>query len=241
MGASLRVHLVAALLGLVLALAGLGAWSAWHLWEMGEVAQRILADNYRSVEAAQQMREALERIDADRRVALAGSAPALAAESRRAPDAIRRRAGGGSGKPDRARRGGDRRADPHRRRPLSRRRSGRPRPGDAARRHRPSARSQPRGDGWQEPRRRRRGPAQRRVGRRARPGPHSGRHRRDDGDRQPRRPADRGPDARLGADCRRQSRRRGPPIATTSWGRWPGRSTPWPFACARCAFRTRKP
>ena len=55
MGASLRVRLVASLLGLVLALVGLGAWSAWHLWEMGEVAERILADNYLSVEAAQQL------------------------------------------------------------------------------------------------------------------------------------------------------------------------------------------
>ncbi len=68
---SLRARLVAALMGLVLALAGLGAWSAWHLRQMGEVAERILADNYLSVDAAQQMRESLERLDADRRVARA--------------------------------------------------------------------------------------------------------------------------------------------------------------------------
>ena len=76
MRASLRIRLVASLMGLVLALVGLGAWSAWHLWEMGEVAERILADNYLSVDAAQRMRESLERIDADRRAVLA--APALA-------------------------------------------------------------------------------------------------------------------------------------------------------------------
>jgi signal transduction histidine kinase len=80
MGTSLRVRLVAALMGLVLALAGLGGWSAWHLWEMGEVAQRILADNYLSVDAAQQMRESLERIDADRRLALAGQAAGVATD-----------------------------------------------------------------------------------------------------------------------------------------------------------------
>ena len=79
MGASLRIRLIASLMGLVLALVGLGAWSAWHLWEMGEVAERILADNYLSVEAAQQMRESLERIDADRRAALAAPGGAVAA------------------------------------------------------------------------------------------------------------------------------------------------------------------
>ena len=67
--ASLRVRMVAALLTLVLALAGLGTWSAWHLRQMGKVAERILADNYLSVEAAQQMRESLERLDAERRAA----------------------------------------------------------------------------------------------------------------------------------------------------------------------------
>ncbi len=79
MGASLRLRLIASLMGLVLALVGLGAWSAWHLWEMGEVAERILADNYLSVEAAQQMRESLERIDAERRAALAAPGGAVAA------------------------------------------------------------------------------------------------------------------------------------------------------------------
>ena len=74
---------MAAFAGLVLALAGLGTWSAWHLWQMGEVAERILADNYLSVDAAQQMRESLERLDADRRVALAAPAPAAVADEAR--------------------------------------------------------------------------------------------------------------------------------------------------------------
>lgn len=80
---SLRTRLMAALAGLVLALAGLGTWSAWHLWQMGEVAQRILADNYLSVDAAQQMRESLERLDADRRVARASQVPRTARDDAR--------------------------------------------------------------------------------------------------------------------------------------------------------------
>ena len=64
---SLRVRLVAALMSLVLALAGLGAWSTWHLRQMGEVAERILADNYLSVDAAQRMRVSIEQLDAERR------------------------------------------------------------------------------------------------------------------------------------------------------------------------------
>lgn len=82
---SLRMRMVAALLALVLALAGLGAWSAWHLRQLGQVAERILADNYLSVEAAQQMRESLERLDADRRAAL------LPPASGRMPDSSRDR------------------------------------------------------------------------------------------------------------------------------------------------------
>ncbi|MEP7119018.1 MAG: HAMP domain-containing sensor histidine kinase, partial [Acidobacteriota bacterium] len=82
---SLRVRMVAVLLALVVALAGLGAWSAWHLRQMGKVAERILADNYLSVDAAQQMRESLERLDADRRVAGAAAPAGLT------PDASDRR------------------------------------------------------------------------------------------------------------------------------------------------------
>ena len=60
---SLRTRLIGTLLGMLLALAGLGAWSAWRLWDMGLVSNRIIADNYASVVAAQQMKESLERQD----------------------------------------------------------------------------------------------------------------------------------------------------------------------------------
>ncbi|MEZ5293257.1 MAG: HAMP domain-containing sensor histidine kinase [Vicinamibacterales bacterium] len=60
---SLRVRLLAAFASLVLALAALGAWSAWRLRDLGEVAERILADNYQSVEAAHAMRVSLERLE----------------------------------------------------------------------------------------------------------------------------------------------------------------------------------
>ena len=189
MGASLRVRLVAALLGLVVALAGLGAWSAWHLWEMGEVAQRILADNYRSVEAAQQMREALERIDGDRRAALAEGALAAAVDlagHRTRFDAALAVAAGNLTEPGE---GAIVEQIRYRLRPLSCR-PDRWRAGSTARSHGSTARGQPGGDASQERRGGRRGPAKRRLGYRARAGAHSGRHRHDDGDRQPRRPAD---------------------------------------------------
>jgi PAS domain S-box-containing protein len=43
--------------------AALGGWSAWQLERMGAVARRILAENYASVVAAQDMKESLERQD----------------------------------------------------------------------------------------------------------------------------------------------------------------------------------
>jgi NtrC-family two-component system sensor histidine kinase KinB len=69
---TLRARLVAVFVGLVTALAGLGAWSAWRLWDMGAVANRIIADNYASVVAAQQMKESLERQDSALLFALLG-------------------------------------------------------------------------------------------------------------------------------------------------------------------------
>jgi two-component system, NtrC family, sensor histidine kinase KinB len=60
---SLRARLIVSFVGLLAALAGLGAWSAWRLWEMGAVSNRIIAQNYDSVVAAQQMKESLERQD----------------------------------------------------------------------------------------------------------------------------------------------------------------------------------
>lgn len=37
------------------ALIVLGGWSAWHLWRMSALSQRIIAENYDSVVAAQDM------------------------------------------------------------------------------------------------------------------------------------------------------------------------------------------
>jgi PAS domain S-box-containing protein len=39
----------------------LGAWSAWHLWQMSALSERIIAENYNSVLAAEEMKESLER------------------------------------------------------------------------------------------------------------------------------------------------------------------------------------
>jgi two-component system, NtrC family, sensor histidine kinase KinB len=90
MRASLRFRLLAALLALVAALAGLGAWSAWRLRDMGRVAQRILADNYLSIEAARVMEVSLERLDAARR---AGAAAEEAEQERRFRGAMAAAAG----------------------------------------------------------------------------------------------------------------------------------------------------
>ena len=60
---SVRTALLAGYLLFVLALGGLGAWSARHMNEMGGVSRRIIADNYDSVVAAQDMKESLERLD----------------------------------------------------------------------------------------------------------------------------------------------------------------------------------
>jgi hypothetical protein len=102
---SLRTRLVAAFTGLVLALAGLGTWSTWHLWQMDEVAGRILADNYLSVDAAQQMRDSLERLDADRRVARASLAPPAAIDEARTGYQLRPRITRRGGSHDEARSG----------------------------------------------------------------------------------------------------------------------------------------
>jgi PAS domain S-box-containing protein len=45
------------------ALIVLGAWSAWHLWRMSALSERIIAENYNSVVAAEEMKESLERQD----------------------------------------------------------------------------------------------------------------------------------------------------------------------------------
>ena len=69
---SLRAKLLLGYLVFIAALVLLGGWSAWHIRAMGKVSQRILADNYESVIAAQDMKESLERQDSAALFALLG-------------------------------------------------------------------------------------------------------------------------------------------------------------------------
>lgn len=71
---SVRSGLLASFLVFVMALVGLGAWSAWHLRELGGASRRIIADNYDSVVAAQDMKESLERQDSAALFILLGEA-----------------------------------------------------------------------------------------------------------------------------------------------------------------------
>src|SRR5690349_8461882 len=70
---SLRTKLLLGYLVFVAALLVLGAWSAWRLREMGGVSRRIIANNYDSVVAAQEMKESLERQDSAAVFALLGA------------------------------------------------------------------------------------------------------------------------------------------------------------------------
>jgi NtrC-family two-component system sensor histidine kinase KinB len=58
-----KTTLVASFAVFVLALLALGGWSAWRLHDLGGASRRIIADNYDSVVAAQNMKESLERQD----------------------------------------------------------------------------------------------------------------------------------------------------------------------------------
>jgi two-component system, NtrC family, sensor histidine kinase KinB len=69
---SLRLKLLLGYLIFVVALVVLGGWSAWRLREMGGVSRRIIAHNYDSVLAAQEMKESLERQDSAALFALLG-------------------------------------------------------------------------------------------------------------------------------------------------------------------------
>src|SRR5882672_8443210 len=60
---TLRTKLLLGYAGFVLALGVLGAWSARTLSQMSTVSGRIIAENYDSVVAAQDMKESLERQD----------------------------------------------------------------------------------------------------------------------------------------------------------------------------------
>jgi NtrC-family two-component system sensor histidine kinase KinB len=60
---NLRNKLLLSFLIFIAALVALGAWSALSLRELGGVSRRIIANNYDSVVAAQDMKESLERMD----------------------------------------------------------------------------------------------------------------------------------------------------------------------------------
>src|SRR3979490_1438645 len=60
---NLRTKLLLGYAGFVLALGLLGAWRARTLRQMSAVSGRIIAENYDSVVAAQDMKESLERQD----------------------------------------------------------------------------------------------------------------------------------------------------------------------------------
>ena len=70
---TLRTKLLFGYLIFVAALVLLGGWSAWRLREMGSVSRRIIANNYDSVVAAQDMKESLERQDSAALFALLGA------------------------------------------------------------------------------------------------------------------------------------------------------------------------
>src|SRR4026207_1851017 len=70
---SLRTKLLFSYLVFILALVALGGFSAWRLREMGGVSRRIIANNYDSVVAAQDMKESLERQDSAALFALLGA------------------------------------------------------------------------------------------------------------------------------------------------------------------------
>jgi len=69
---TLRTRLLLGLSAFVGALIVLGGWSAWHLWWMSALSERIIAENYDSVVAAQDMKESLERQDSAALFALLG-------------------------------------------------------------------------------------------------------------------------------------------------------------------------
>ena len=69
---SLRTKLLSGFLLFAAALVALGMWSAWLLRDMGEVSRGIIAENYDSVVAAQEMKESVERLDSAALFALLG-------------------------------------------------------------------------------------------------------------------------------------------------------------------------
>ena len=79
---NVRTRLTIGLTALVGALLGLGALSGSQLWRMSALTQRIIAANYDSVVAAQQMKESLERQDSAGLFALLGRSDLAARQLR---------------------------------------------------------------------------------------------------------------------------------------------------------------
>ncbi|HEX7548729.1 MAG TPA: HAMP domain-containing protein, partial [Candidatus Methylomirabilis sp.] len=69
---NIRTKLLIGYLVFTATLVILGGWSAWHLREMGGVSRNIIANNYDSVIAAQDMRDSLERQNSAALFALLG-------------------------------------------------------------------------------------------------------------------------------------------------------------------------
>ena len=69
---NIRTKLLIGYLVFTATLVILGGWSAWHLREMGGVSRNIIANNYDSVVAAQDMRDSLERQNSAALFALLG-------------------------------------------------------------------------------------------------------------------------------------------------------------------------
>src|SRR5512136_1296266 len=92
---NIRTNLFVGYLVFTATLVILGAWSAWHLREMGGVSRNIIANNYDSTVAAQDMRDGLERQSSAALFALLGQqdrALAQLTEYRRRFDASFQRA-----------------------------------------------------------------------------------------------------------------------------------------------------
>ncbi len=69
---TVRAHLMLAVAPLAIVLALIGALAASEAGRLGQTSQAILSDNYRSVLAAQRMKEALERLEDAARAAASG-------------------------------------------------------------------------------------------------------------------------------------------------------------------------
>ena len=69
---TLRTRLLIGLMPLLAIMVGLGLWAITMFWRLGTNIDMILRENYRSVRAAQDMKEALERMDSAQWFAIGG-------------------------------------------------------------------------------------------------------------------------------------------------------------------------